>query len=367
MAGLAQYAEQHQKQQEENKALASQAKALETLLPSYARKAGVTDEEIQRFLAPNADETPRGRVARLQASIEGIVGQAALQSRQLNDELVRTNTAGAQQTQRIAADDRRDQVAQRGRVRSIYGGQPSPQEIEAMLQTGSRFQDLGPGAPPPDAAAGAQRMLAAGVDDPRLLAAVDRILQNEQFNPRVVDLGNGVTAMMTSPRSAVPINRGTAPKSVPGQGGVKTIELPGVGTMVVDATTGEPIAGNRIVRPPSGGQRLDPMLVGTLTEQIAKLEQEKSEHQQEIAKGDKRTGFLNLSSREARVREIDQQLGGLRATLNAGGKGAAAAPAAAPGAPSSSGGAAQPKAAPIASPYTSAEMQAELRRRGLIQ
>lgn len=346
------------KRYDENKVLSGQVKALETLLPLYAQHTGATPEEIEKFLAPSPDESPRQRAARLSQAVEGIIGVSALKSRGLNDELVRTNTAGAQQAQQIAAANRRDQVAQRGRVRAIYGGQPAREEIEAMLQTGSRFEDLGAGTPPPNGAAGVQQMLAAGVDDPRLLAAVDRVLANEEFTPRMVDLGGGVTAMMTSRNSAVPVNRG-APKAVPGAGGVKTIELPGVGSMVVDAQTGEPIPANRVVRPQSSGAKLDPMLVGTLTQQIQRLEAERLQHQQEVIGGDKRTGFLNLSSREERIKEIDQQLAGLKATLKAGGKATTEAPAAA--------AATAPAAKPAPSPYQSAEVQAELRRRGLIQ
>ena len=346
------------KRYDENKVLSGQVKALETLLPLYAQHTGATPEEIEKFLAPSPDESARQRAARLSQTVEGIIGAAAMKSRGLNDELVRTNTAGAQQAQQIAAANRRDQVAQRGRVRGIYGGQPSREEIEAMIQTGSQFEDLGAGTPPANGAAGVQQMLAAGVDDPRLLAAVDRILANEEFKPRMVDMGGGVTAMMTSRNSAVPLNRG-ASKAVPGAGGVRTIELPGVGSMVVDAQTGEPIPANRVVRPQASGGKIDPMLVGTLTQQIARLEAEKLQHQQEIVGGDERTGFLNLSSRKDRLKEIEQQLEGLKATLKAGGKASADTTAAAQPAPAA--------AKPIPSPYNSADLQAELRRRGLIQ
>jgi hypothetical protein len=309
--GIARGVEEHGRRQEENKALTSQAKALETLLPLYAQKAGVNPEEIEQFLSPSPDESPRGRVARLSSAIEGIVGNAALQSRQLNDEMMRTNTAATRQN-----------------------------------------MDLGR-----EAAPGVRAHTAAQTE--HLQAEIERLLRPEQqpFRPEMIDLGNGVSAMMTSPKSAVPIAKGPG-KPEPGAGGIKTIEIPGVGTIVVDAQTGVPLANNRISRPAAGGQKIDPLMMGTLTEQIAKLEAEKLEHQREMVQGDKRTGFLNTQSRDARVKAIDQQLTGLRATLVAGGKGTAAAPA--------SEGAPPAKSKPLASPYSSADVQAELRRRGLI-
>ena len=99
------------KRYDENKVLSGQVKALETLLPLYAQHTGATPEEIEKFLAPSPDESARQRAARLSQTVEGIIGAAAMKSRGLNDELVRTNTAGAQQAQQIAAANRRDQVS----------------------------------------------------------------------------------------------------------------------------------------------------------------------------------------------------------------------------------------------------------------
>jgi hypothetical protein len=134
--------------------------------------------------------------------------------------------------------------------------------------------------------------------------------------------------------------------------------------MVVDAQTGEPVAGSKVIRQPSGA-KLDPMLVGTLTQQIQKLEAEKLDHQQQMLQGDQRTGFLNLNSRADRIKEIDASLAGLRATLNAG-KGSAAAVSSPVGATPGAASASE-KPAAIASPYSTAEVQAELKRRGLIK
>jgi hypothetical protein len=174
------------------------------------------------------------------------------------------------------------------------------------------------------------------------------------------DLGNGVSAMMTSPNSAVPISRGQ-PAGVPGSNGVESIDIPGVGTIVVDKVTRQPVATNKIMRAPNNNTagRIDPMLVGTITQQIQKLEAEKLDHQQNTTKDDNNYGFLNLNSRGKRLQEIEAQLAGLRATLNAGGKALPSGTAA----PTAS----MPQAAPAARDYRAADVQAELRRRGLTQ
>lgn len=206
----------------------------------------------------------------------------------------------------------------------------------------------------------------------KIAAEIEKLVNEKPFQPELRDLGNGVSAMMTSPNSAVPISRG-APAQKAGMGGIETIDVPGVGSIVIDKTTREPIPANRVVRPQEAkGPKLDPMMVGSLTQQIHKLEAEKLGHQNEIVNGDKRTGFFNVNSRAARLQEIETQLAGLKAHLGAGGKGgavatpSAAAPEVAPVA------AAQPaKGGPVATAkqpfYKASDVQAELRRRGLIQ
>jgi hypothetical protein len=198
---------------------------------------------------------------------------------------------------------------------------------------------------------------------------MERLANQQPFSPSIVDLGDGVKAMTTSSKSAVPLQRGT-PAAKPGMNGVDTIDLPGVGTVVVDKVTREPLPNNRVVRPPSsGGSKLDPMLVGSLTQRIQALEQEKLEHQQAIVNDDKRYGFLNTSSREERIRQIDQQLAGFKATLGAGGKTSGAPAPTATAAPAPTTEAPGPKSEPKPQTpfYRHEDVQAELRRRGLIK
>lgn len=371
--GLASGIERWEKQREENKALTGQAKALETLLPAYAKSAGIAPEEIEKFLAPSADESPRARVARLSQAVEGIVGTAALKSKAQQDEAqkvqmqhIQSLIAGETQRQRAAAAETADTNAQRGRVRAMFGGSPSMDQLHAMIMQGDQAHQIMPAARPPATAGDAVRkMVAAGVDDPRMLAAIEKLAGTEQFQPSMVDLGDGITAMTTSRSSAVPVTKG-APKSVPGTNGVRTIKLPNdLGSIVVDATSGEPVKAANIVKPKSAAAKMDPIMVGTLTEQIQKLEAEKLEHEQEIVKGDKRFGFANLQARQGRVQEIDQQLAGLRATLAAGGNGGATTSAITETAPSA---AADKKAvAATQTIYPHDAVQAELRRRKLIQ
>lgn len=121
----------------------------------------------------------------------------------------------------------------------------------------------------------------------------------------------------------------TAPE--PGTGGVRAIDVPGVGKVVVDAQTNVPLDASKVVRPQRGGRGLDPLVVGSLTQQITALEQERAQHQAAIVSGDERTGFANRRSRKSRVAEIDAKLAGLRAMLEAGGDGAGVGPGTVPG------------------------------------
>lgn len=229
-----------QQRQDEDKLLTSQAKALETLLPQYAKSAGVADDQIQQFLTPSPDETPRARVARLQAAVEGIIGTQALKTKALQDEQTQTVIAGEKQRQGDLTRQVQDELAQRGRMRTMFGGAPSTQEIGAILQQGGKFQDLAAQTPPADAAGAVRGALANGIEDPRLLAAIGRFADNAPFNPRLVDLGDGVTAMMTSSKSAIPVLKPPSkPVTQSVQVGSKTLTV-GPGNRYFDET-GAPV------------------------------------------------------------------------------------------------------------------------------
>lgn len=222
--GISRGMEQHQKRQEENKVLAGQAKALETLLPPYAKLAGIPPEKIEQYLAPSADESPRARVARLSAMAEGIITQATLQAQQQRTAQIQQQMEGERQRQQHEAADRRDQTAQRGRVRAIYGGQPAPEEAAAILQTGGRFEDLAPRSGPPP---GVAQLLAAGVDDPRLLAAVERAARPPEADPRLVFQEDPTTGHRFAIGSKGQFaNSGTNPAKAPAkQAGVTEVQI----------------------------------------------------------------------------------------------------------------------------------------------
>ena len=79
----------------------------------------------------------------------------------------------------------------------------------------------------------------------------------------------------------------------------------------------------------TGGNELNPMVVGSLEEQSAQLQNELVEHQLAMSKGDKRYGLGNARSRATRIQEIETRLRSLQATLRAGGAASTAAPASA--------------------------------------
>lgn len=347
---------------DENKTLTAQSKALETLIPTYAQATGIPQDQIEQALQSSPDESPRQRYARLSSTLEGLVQVGTAKMQAMQRDAVGTNIAAEKQRMTIQAQEIQDSLAERGRMRTMFGGTPSPAEMKAMIDGGARFEELSPAAnPPADGAAAVRGALGAGIENPRLLAAIGKYADVAPFKPTLVDLGQGVTGMMTSPHSAIPVVKPAAQRPTPGTNGVEVIDLPGGNTIVRDVVTKQPLPASVVVKAPQQA-KLDPMLVGTISEQIKALEAEKLQHQQAMAQGDNRYGLLNAHRRQDRVAEIDSRLSGLRATLAAGKVGAA---------PSTPADATPPKpAAPVKAPptlYNHTDVQAELRRRGLIK
>lgn len=199
-------ASRYQNEVDENKALTAQSKAIETIFKTDPNMFGLTAQDLDAALSPSPDETPRARNARLNQLLAGAVTKSELASRALNNQQLATVIAGEKQRQGIVGRQQTDALAQSGALRSIFGGTPTVDELNAMLHGGANFTDLTDGGAPPSSAADAVRKsLAAGVEDPRLLAALSKYSESEPFTPAMVDLGNGTVAMMTSPKSAVPI------------------------------------------------------------------------------------------------------------------------------------------------------------------
>lgn len=219
--GVARGIEDYGRRQEENKALTSQAKALETLLPVYAKNAGVAPEEIEQFLAPSPDETPRGRVARLSSAIEGIVGNAALKSRQLQDAQIQqamlmsqTQQAGEQQRQAALAQSLQQQA-----------------ELNAMIDR-SLAQSRTRGVLRPDVQDQAARTVASPAGQMRAMGA--------QVTPEMIaEFIRTDMAHRPQPKLEKPI---------PGSAGFKTIDVPDLGTIVLDQATGEPLEGSKVIK-----------------------------------------------------------------------------------------------------------------------
>lgn len=80
------------------------------------------------------------------------------------------------------------------------------------------------------------------------------------------------------------------------------------------------------------GSELNPILVGSMREQLTRLEGELLEHQLALSRDDKRYGVGNLRSRLDRIKDLEAKISGLRATLGNGrtGTGTARPPAASP-------------------------------------
>jgi hypothetical protein len=195
--------EEEKKRKEEIDAILAQNKALETVLKG---RPDVDPAEIDQLLAPSPDESPRARNVRLRTVSDGLGARAqaerdALQRQQIEQQMMMQR----QQAEMQQAAALREE-SQRARMRQIYGGQPDPREIAAILQTGGRFEDTGPGTPPSDPQSAMRAMIAAGID-PRVATAAAAASAGppRQFVPRIVDVGGGMRALMTSDNSAVPV------------------------------------------------------------------------------------------------------------------------------------------------------------------
>lgn len=143
--GIAKGVDQYQRQQEENKKLAAQAKALEQLLPTYGQAAGIDPAEIDKLLAPSADESVRSRAVRLSTTMEGMIETAKAkqqasenQARAAQAQLAQQESARMQQQM---AQQQRNQAAMSA---ALNGGITAP-DIDKVIQdlpAGNRFQGL---------------------------------------------------------------------------------------------------------------------------------------------------------------------------------------------------------------------------------
>lgn len=115
------------------------------------------------------------------------------------------------------------QLRSRGAAQLAAGGAPRGAELEAMIMAGDQITSSRMGAATPDSAvldylsrtgdaAGAGNIADTYTRLEQLRA------EREQFKPELVDLGNGVTGMTTSRRSAIPVQKGEAAKPLSPQG-----------------------------------------------------------------------------------------------------------------------------------------------------
>lgn len=142
--------------------------------------------------------------------------QEARQREQLNNAQLAAMTQNQQlnkQREQMNNAQLAVQARNAGAQRVAMGGRASPAELAAMLANGGTFQSTMPGG----AGSGdyVRDVAAAGGDvSPEALQAASYLQQQrdarEGFTPSLVEMGNGVTAMMTSKKSAVPIDRGDA-------------------------------------------------------------------------------------------------------------------------------------------------------------
>lgn len=143
--GIAKGIDQYQRQQEENKKLAAQAKALEQLLPTYAQAAGIDPAEIDKLLAPSADESPRARAVRLSTSMEGFI-ETAKAKQQASENQARAAQAqlAQQEAARIQQQMGQQQRNQAAMNAALNGGITAPDldRVIKDLPAGNRFQGL---------------------------------------------------------------------------------------------------------------------------------------------------------------------------------------------------------------------------------
>jgi hypothetical protein len=138
---------------------------------------------------------------------------------------------------------------------------------------------------------------------------------------KVVDLGNyvgvptsekgGYNFLPKPKAAAAPMDPKTLPRIT--VGGKEGVIIPdSKGGMRIIFPTG--VASGTVQKPLGTGEA---MMVGSLTQQLAKINEELAGHAAEISQGDNRYGFLNINNRQDRVAELLRQADGIKAQLGA--------------------------------------------------
>jgi hypothetical protein len=185
--------------QAENKALAARTKAIETLAPYVAEQAGIPPEMVERYLQQDPGESPRSRYERLSEVMNQVITANTLkQQRQQLD----TGALELGQRRRQAAE--RDEIARYADKQLATAGQLGRGVGTGVLRPEIQEEALAYAQSP------AGQLRRQGVNlTPEMLYEYAKP-GNQNWSPTLEDLGNGVTAMKTSPRSAVPISKGAA-------------------------------------------------------------------------------------------------------------------------------------------------------------
>lgn len=211
-----------QKKQEEDqmKDFAARSRSTESFLKTHASDLGLNADQVNEMIAPQLDETPRAKYLRLSDTLSnGITGitlkanaQKQMQEQQAAELDARVKNAQLAQYQQHAAQD----VANRGALRNSFD--PEMAATASQLLQGSKFNQMAPGARIDDPLAA---YTAQGGDDPQQMQVLaQHAIANMKQN-----------------------------KPMPGSAGYGVKDVPGVGRMVIDTATGEPIDSGKFTKP----------------------------------------------------------------------------------------------------------------------
>lgn len=190
---------------DENKTLDAENKALVPSIKAMATQAGMTPEMVEQMVGPNPDLSPKAYNARLKATLSGIGAQVQMESQKQQQAIM-------QMQMRDAEAKRAQEEKNRALMQSIMN---PPAQVPSADAMGEAFRS---GAPvpsmirpaPPGQAEALRAYFGGGGNDPRDVQGIAMLGELEgagrSWKPEVVNLGDGVKALMTSPKSATQID-----------------------------------------------------------------------------------------------------------------------------------------------------------------
>lgn len=223
------------RRREQNNVFLSKAKATEGFIKNNPEKFG-GEEAVKQFLDVNPRESPEARFARLQGAMENTILQTKLQEAQQQAQMRQLEIQRAQQQQ--AQLDKLRQFSQV--ARGVGSGVYRPQVQDGMRQQMQQNPYLAQAAqvaqatgqvPAPETMLQIQAQKEAAAAKPRETVSYETAPSGERF----ARLGNTLTKL-------------GAEKPTPGSKGYAATEVPGVGKIITDSATGEPVSSSNIVK-----------------------------------------------------------------------------------------------------------------------